>query len=88
MSNTLHESMTTNSGDDISPANREVNNRQEASVNNVPFNRNVEDSQGSDAHSRTRYGRIVQKPDRLTLNHIIFINITHILISSLLFLFC
>ena len=67
MGNTLHESMTTNNGDDISQTNREVNNGQKVSVNSMPFNRNIEkNSQGSDTHIRTRYGRIVQKQDRLT----------------------
>ena len=52
--------MTTNNGDDISQRNWEVNNGQKVSINNMPFNRNIEEnSQGGDAHIRTRYGRIV-----------------------------
>ena len=46
-SNTLHESMTTNNREDISQTNREVNNGQKVSVNNVPFLKNAEmNSQG------------------------------------------
>ena len=37
MSNTLHESMTTNNGDEISKINREVNKGQKVSVNSVAF---------------------------------------------------
>ena len=44
MSNTLHKSMTTNSGDYIDQTNREVNNGQKVSVNNMPFNRNIEEN--------------------------------------------
>ena len=66
-SNTLHKSMTTNNEDNISQTNREVNNGQKVSVNSMPFNRNAEENtEGSDAHIRTRYGRIVWKWDRLT----------------------
>ena len=67
MSNTLYKSITKNNRDDISQTDREVNNGQKVSVNSVPFSRNIaENSQGSVAHIRTRYGRIVQKPDRQT----------------------
>ena len=59
-SSTLHTSITTNNRDDISQTNREVNNGQKISINNMPFNRNVEkNSWGSDTHIRKRYGRIV-----------------------------
>ena len=59
MSNTLHEGMTTNNGDDISKMNMEVNNGLKVSVNSMPCNRNIEEnSQGSDAHIKIRYGRI------------------------------
>ena len=60
MSNILHESMTTNNRDDISQTNWEVNSGQKVSVHSMLFNRNVEESsEGSDAHIRTRYGRII-----------------------------
>ena len=60
MSNTLHKSMATNNGDDIRQTNREVNNGQKVCVNSMPFTRNIEEnSQQSDAHNRTRYGRII-----------------------------
>ena len=66
MSDTQQESMTTNPRDNISQTNGKVNNGQKDSVNSMPLNRNVEEpSQESDAHTRTKYGKIIQKPDRL-----------------------
>ena len=62
----LHESMSTNNRQNSSKTNREVNNRQKVRGNNMPFHKNgVENSQVSDTHMRTRYGRIVRKSDRL-----------------------
>ena len=59
--------MTTNNREDNSQTNREVNNGQKVSGNNMPFHKNAkENSQESDTHIRTRYGRKVRKPDRLT----------------------
>ena len=67
MKYTQKESMTTSPRYNISQMNRMVNNEQKVSVNSMPFSRNVQEpSQGSDAHSRTRYGRMMWKPDRLT----------------------
>ena len=60
MSNTLHRSMATNNRGDISQTNKEVNNGLKVSVNNMPCKKNTEEnSQGNDAHIRTRYGRKV-----------------------------
>ena len=59
-SNTLHKSVTTNNGEDICQTNRELNSGQKVSVNKVPLHKNAEkNSQGSDTHIRTKYGRIV-----------------------------
>ena len=66
-SETQQESMTTNPRDSIGQINIRVNSGQKDSINSRPLSRNIEDpSQESDAHTRTRYGRIIQKPDRLT----------------------
>ena len=52
--------------EDNSQTNREVNSGQKVSDNNIPFHKNTEEnSEGSGAHIRIRYGRIVRKPDRL-----------------------
>ena len=52
--------------EDNSQTNSEVNNGQKVSDNYMPFHKNAkENTEGSDAHIRTRYGRIVRKPDRL-----------------------
>ena len=59
------KSMATNK-EDSSQTNREVNNGQKVSGNNIPFHKNAEEnSQGSDMHIRTRYGKIVRKQDNL-----------------------
>ena len=68
-SDTQQESMTTNPSDNISQMNRRVKHGQKNSVNSMLLtcNRNIEEpSQESDAHTRTRYGRFIQKSDRLT----------------------
>ena len=58
--------MTTNSREDSSQTKREINNGQKVSGNNMPFHINTEEnSQGIERHIRTKYGRIVRKPDRL-----------------------
>ena len=62
------ESMTTNPRDNISQMNRRLKNGQKDSVNNMwhTFNRNIEEpSLESDAHTRARYRRMMQKQDRL-----------------------
>ena len=61
-----YENITPNNREDNSQTNREVNNGQKVSDNNISFHKNAkESSEGSDAHIRMRYGRIVRKPDRL-----------------------
>ena len=63
----LHKSMTINNKEDSSQTNKEVNKGQKVSDKNRPFHKNTEEnSQGSDKHIRTRYGRMVRKPDRPT----------------------
>ena len=44
-----------------------MNNGQKDSVNSMPLDKNIEElNQKSDTHTRTRCGRIIWKPDRLT----------------------
>ena len=46
--------------------NKEVNSKQVISDKRVPVNRDSDDkSKGSDSCIRTRYGRIIRKPNRL-----------------------
>ena len=45
--------------------NKEVNNKQVISNKGVPVNRDEDKSNESDGCIRTRYGRIIRKPDRL-----------------------
>ena len=62
MSYAQQGSMTTNPRDNISQTNRRMNNGQKNSVNSMLLNRNVrESSQESDAYTRTRCGKIIQK---------------------------
>ena len=67
--------------------NREVNKEQEISDKRVLLNRDSEDkSKDSDGFIRTRYGRIMRKPDRLAYEkkcYPLFKNITHIVGSSM-----
>ena len=87
---TLHKNLKTNNRDDISQTKRNVNNRQRVNGNSVPFIRNIEEtSQGSYAHIRTRYGRIVWKPiDWHIKSHYIYKHYKYSNIITFIFLFC
>ena len=55
-----------NNGEDITKINREVNKEQAISDKRVPLNTESKDkSKDSDSYIRTRFGRIIRKPDRL-----------------------
>ena len=71
--------MKTNSREDSIQTNNEVNNGQKVSGNNMSLHKNTEEnSQGSDPHIRTRYGRVVRKPDRLTYKTSLQLQTIHI----------
>ena len=65
--NPTHGNKTPINGEDITQINREVNREQATGNNRVLLNRNSEEkSLDHDGYRRTRYGRIIRKPDRLT----------------------
>ena len=64
--NSTHEGMTPSNGRDSKQINKEMNSEQVISDNRVLVNRDGDDkSKDSDDCMRTRYGRIIRKPDRL-----------------------
>ena len=66
INNSTHQDKTANNGEDITQINREMNNEQVIGDNRVPLNRDAEDkSKDSDGCIRTRYSRMIRKPDRL-----------------------
>ena len=62
---TQHMGKNKNNGEDITQINREVNKEKMIGDKWVPFNRDSKDnSKDSDSCIRTRYGRVIRKPDR------------------------
>ena len=69
MSDTQQESKT-HTRNNFNQTKKRVKNGQRGSLNTVPLNRNIgEPSEKGEAYTRTRYGRIVQKPDRHIKSH-------------------
>ena len=67
MHNTQQESTSNNDRNNVNQTNGRMNSEQKDSVNNIPPHKNNEEhTLKSDTYTRTRYGRTVQKPDRLT----------------------